>query len=228
MRFLSWNCQGLGSDLTRRNLKILCKKQNPQILFLMKTRQPENVILSWRRNLKFVDHVVVNPVNTGGGLALFWNNEVRVTVEDSSPNFVDTTVCFLSDGFVCKISWFYGSPHINEKNAFWRSMYDRFPLQSAPWLCLGDFNDILWPMEKWGGAIPDQWRMNLFHHFVSSAHLRDLHFQGPEFTWFAMQHGRFTSKKGLTEQWETWPGALHRAELKCFISLRLVLIIDQS
>lgn len=118
MRFLSWNCQGLGSDLTRRNLKILCKKQNPQILFFMETRQPENVILSWRRNLKFVDHVVVNPVNTGGGLALFWNNEVRVTVEDSSPNFVDTTVCFLSDGFVCKISWFYGSPHINEKMPF--------------------------------------------------------------------------------------------------------------
>lgn len=110
MRFLSWNCQGLGSDLTKKHLPKLCKKQNPQILFLMETRQPEDVLLTWRRKLNFTDHIVVNPVNTGGGLALFWNDEVQLSVVDSSPNFVDTLVCFPSVSFVCKISWLYGNP----------------------------------------------------------------------------------------------------------------------
>lgn len=163
----------------------------------METRQPEDVLLTWRRKLNFTDHIVVNPVNTGGGLALFWNDEVQLSVVDSSPNFLDTLVCFPSVSFVCKISWLYGNPHINKKQAFWRSMYSRFSQQSIPWLCLGDFNEILWPQEKWGGNIPENWRMNLFHSFISNGQLRDLHFQGPAFTWFALKHGRVNIKERL-------------------------------
>lgn len=76
-------------------------------------------------------------------------------------------------------------------------MYSRFPQQSIPWLCLGDFNEILWPQEKWGGNAPDNWRMNLLHSFISNGQLRDLHFQGPAFTWFALKHGRVNIKERL-------------------------------
>lgn len=130
-------------------------------------------------------------------MALFWNDEVQVSVLDSSPNYVDTMVCFLSASFVCKISWLYGNPHINEKQAFWRSMYSRFPHQTILWLCLGDFNEISWHREKWGGLAPDIWRLNLFQSFISNGQLRDLNFQGPAFTWFALKHGRVYIKERL-------------------------------
>lgn len=81
----------------------------------METRQKEDTIKDWERTLKFSDHHVVNPLRTGGGLALFWGDSVQVTIIDSTPNYIDTTVCFLSDAFVCKITWMYGTPHENEK-----------------------------------------------------------------------------------------------------------------
>lgn len=118
MRLISWNCQGLGSSLTGNALQKLCKIQKPQLLFLMETRQPEDFIVSWKRKLKFTKHFVVNSINTDGGLALFWDDSVQITVLDYSPNYVDTMVCFVSIGFVCKITLLYGNPHENAKTAF--------------------------------------------------------------------------------------------------------------
>lgn len=163
----------------------------------METRQPKAVFLSWRRKLKFTDHVVVDPVNTGVDIAHFLNDKVQVSVVNSSPNYIDTLVCFLAANFFCKISWLYGNAHINEKQAFWGSMYSSFPHQSIPWLCLGDFNEILWHREKWGGLAPDIWRLNLFQSFLSNGQLRDLNYQGPAFTWFTLRHGRVFIKMRL-------------------------------
>ncbi|XP_062014434.1 uncharacterized protein LOC133730954 [Rosa rugosa] len=91
----------------------------------------------------------------------------------------------------------YGNPHENEKVAFWRLMYQRFVIHSIPWLVIGDFNEILDCSEKWGGDCPSQWRLKLFHEFVSGRQLRDLHYNGPEFTWFAIRHGRVFMKERL-------------------------------
>lgn len=163
----------------------------------METRQQEDTMKDWKRQLKFTDHHVVNPIRTGGGLALFWGDSVQVTILDSTPNYVDTAVCFISDAFVCKITWIYGNPHENEKKAFWRLMYQRFVTQTQPWLVIGDFNEVLESSEKWGGDIPSLWRINLFRDFLSGRQLRDLHFQGPDFTWFAMRYGRVYIKERL-------------------------------
>lgn len=67
-------------------------------------------------------------------------------------------------------------------------------LQTLIW---GNFRGILWSHEKWGGAAPDKWRLKLFQNFISNAHLRDLHFQGPDFTWFAMRNGIVYLKERL-------------------------------
>lgn len=104
MRMLSWNSQGLGSSLTGKALWKLCQIQKPEILFLIETCQKEDTIKDWERQLKFSDHHVVNPLRTGGGLAPFWGDSVQVTIIESTPNYIDTTVYFLSDAFVCKIT----------------------------------------------------------------------------------------------------------------------------
>lgn len=104
MRLLSWNCQGLGSILTGKALKRLKRKYDPDMLFLMETKQSEEIISKWQTNLNFVDHFVVNPVGLSGGLALLWKDSVSVDVPSSSKNFIDSTVTFVAEGFHCKIS----------------------------------------------------------------------------------------------------------------------------
>ncbi|XP_062014406.1 uncharacterized protein LOC133730919 [Rosa rugosa] len=198
MRLLSWNCQGLGADLTGKHLKRLIKRNSPSMLFLMETRQNESTILSWKKTLNF-DHVyVVDPVGqSSGGLALFWDNSVQVSSITSTHNYISTSVLSVADSFLCNISWMYGNPHSNQKNAFWRSVYTAFSPRLIPWLCLGDFNEILWLHEKWGGLPQPRWRLNLFREFLSHTELSDLQFQGPDYTWFCTQHGRIVIKERL-------------------------------
>lgn len=52
-------------------------------------------------------------------------------------------------------------------------------------------------MKKWGGYTPHQWRMNLFHNFLAHTELRDLHFQGPCFTWYRLRNNQVDLKERL-------------------------------
>ncbi|XP_062020902.1 uncharacterized protein LOC133737340 [Rosa rugosa] len=121
---------------------------SPSMLFLMETYQHESTILSWKKKLNF-DHVfVVDPAGqSSGGLALFWDNSVKVSSITSTHNW--------------------------------------------------DFNEILWLHEKWGGLPQPRWRLNLFREFLSHTELSDLHFQGPDYTWFCIQNGRVVIKERL-------------------------------
>lgn len=57
-------------------------------------------------------------------------------------------------------------------------MFNQFPIQSQPWLLIGDFNEILDSHEKWGGDSPAPWRIILFREFLRGRQLRDLHSNG--------------------------------------------------
>lgn len=52
-----------------------------------------------------------------------------------------------------------------------------------PWLCVGDFNEILWYAEKRGGHMRTNANMVLFRDTLHSCNLIDLGFEGPPFTW---------------------------------------------
>ncbi|XP_061999626.1 uncharacterized protein LOC133717017 [Rosa rugosa] len=198
MRLLSWNCQGLGAALTGKSLRRLVKRHSPSMLFLMETRQQESVLKFWMRQLCFDHYFVVDPTdNGGGGLALFWDNSVQVSSIIGTVNYINTSLYFISENFHCNVSWLYGNPHVNQKSVFWRSLYTVFSPHVLPWLCLGDFNEIMWLHEKWGGLPQPRWRINLFKDFLNHAHLSDLLFQGPDYTWYCFQHGKVVIKERL-------------------------------
>lgn len=53
----------------------------------------------------------------------------------------------------------------------------------GPWLCTGDFNEILWSIEKKGGQMRTSMNMSLFRDTLRSCNLCDLGFTGCPFTW---------------------------------------------
>lgn len=59
----------------------------------------------------------------------------------------------------------------------------------APWSVLGDFNDILRPDEKSGGAAPSRSRMRKFRECVDHCNLIDLGFSGQKYTWSNKRQG---------------------------------------
>ena len=99
MKIIAWNCQGMGSSLTEKALRRLIRKYDPEILFIMETHQKKKRISFWKRQLKFDQCVVVNPINTSsGGLALFWKSSAQVSVIESNANVIDTLVYFTNEG----------------------------------------------------------------------------------------------------------------------------------
>lgn len=64
MAMLCWNCQGLGNPLTVRELWALVARERPTLVFLMETKQPDEVILRHRRKLHFLDSFTIAPLGT--------------------------------------------------------------------------------------------------------------------------------------------------------------------
>ncbi|KAK9901016.1 hypothetical protein M0R45_002309 [Rubus argutus] len=63
---------------------------------------------------------------------------------------MDTIITVRSDGTVVRPSWFYGPPYCTDKADFWESVKHLNNNDSCPWICVGDFNEILNCSEKEG------------------------------------------------------------------------------
>ena len=55
--------------------------------------------------------------------------------------------------------------------------------EDVPWLCAGDFNEILYQHEKEGGVLRPQAQMDRFREALVDCELQDLGFEGDVYTW---------------------------------------------
>ena len=81
---------------------------------------------------------------------MYWSNSINLNVESYSKNHIDAII---NKG--ARDAWrfigFYGKPVTHLKHESWsklRQLNSRFNL---PWLCAGDFNEIMKSNEKHGG-----------------------------------------------------------------------------
>lgn len=122
MNILAWNCQGLGAALTVRNLKEECFRIKPQIVFLMETKQKARVVRKVRRRCGFGEEWLIDPVGQSGGLALWWNDSVKVNILFSSPNVINTLVEAVELDSPRYISFIYGPPDEVDRNLCWQEI----------------------------------------------------------------------------------------------------------
>ncbi|KAH9768542.1 reverse transcriptase domain-containing protein [Citrus sinensis] len=54
---------------------------------------------------------------------------------------------------------------------------------SLPWVCIGDFNDLIHLREKWGKHVHPNWKLHGFQEAVADSGLFDLGMSGYQFTW---------------------------------------------
>uniref|UniRef100_A0A7N2KYU2 Endonuclease/exonuclease/phosphatase domain-containing protein n=1 Tax=Quercus lobata TaxID=97700 RepID=A0A7N2KYU2_QUELO len=119
----------------------------------------------WRTQARF---------GRSGGLALLWRRDVKVEIQGYLGSYIDAIVTNLELEFKWRITGFYGHPETHRRRESWdilRSLNRQYQL---PWLCFGDFNEIVSMEEKFGGARRSQRQMNDFreaiHHYSTSDH----------------------------------------------------------
>ncbi|KAK4284321.1 hypothetical protein QN277_001173 [Acacia crassicarpa] len=183
MNALAWNCQGLGVALTVQNLKEECFRKKPLIVFLMETKQKAKYVRKIRHRCGFHEDWVVDPVGCSGGLAIWWVDSVKVDILFSSTNIIHTRISSSVVDVPDLISFIYGPPIEEDRKLCWQEITRISRNINEPWLCLGDFNEILSQFEKCGGQ-PRAWRRILnFKCFIAGCDLDDLGFNGARYTW---------------------------------------------
>jgi hypothetical protein len=92
------------------------------------------------------------------------------------------------DAFTWRFTGIYGEPKVEERAKTWRLLRTLKHQNDKPWLCVGDFNEILFAWEKEGGVPKPQAQMDNFKMALEDCGLRDLGYVGDTFTWRNHSH----------------------------------------
>lgn len=190
MRILSWNCGGLGKPSAVRALKKLLRNTCPDVVFLMETKlsQSDKKAMSTLSfgplSNVFMVNCTLSNSNRSGGLALIWNNDVKITILDANKMMIDEYITSCNTNHNWYATGYYGSPYHNAKHLTCESINNLYnSRKNDSWLIFGDFNLVLNHSEKLGGADLDAPLTNLFNNTLNNCDLTDLGFIGYKYTW---------------------------------------------
>ncbi|XP_042942656.1 uncharacterized protein LOC122276824 [Carya illinoinensis] len=184
MKLLSWNVHGLGNPRGIRTLCDLIKKEALDIVFLQETRLQVCDFDSCKFKLGFSNCLVVSIEGRSGGIALLWGRDINLTILNYSKYHIDA--CVTVDGISTDkffLTGVYGHPNHSLRHRTWDLICSLCRQVDEAWLVFGDFNEILYQHEKWGGRDRLERQMLAFRQVVNDCSLRDIGFRGPKYTW---------------------------------------------
>jgi exonuclease III len=188
-----WNGRGLGNDPAVRGLLNFKRKVNPDVLFLAETKLREREIEKFRWLLEMPHMCLKNPEGRSRGVAMLWKRSVQVSLRSFGRRHIDVDIR-REDGTMWRMTGVYGESHGDRKPETWRLLrtLKQQHQDGRPWLCLGDFNEILSNSEKAGGLARPQVCMDNFRNALQTCELVDLGFEGDLYTW--RNHSRDAEK----------------------------------
>ena len=161
MKTISWNCRGIGNPATARELRDLAKAYAPSILFIMKTQIDKYRVENLRYSLGFDSSFAIKSSGRIGGLGLFWKNDVSLDVKKYSKYHIDTIVTE-NGKEPWRMSFIYGEPNRSLRYRTWDIMKQMRSDTDLPWICIGDFNEILRREEQLGPNSREEYLMEGF------------------------------------------------------------------
>ncbi|KAJ1295891.1 hypothetical protein BS78_01G257900 [Paspalum vaginatum] len=112
-----------------------------------------------------------------GGLALYWSNEHCVCLQSLCSNFIDLHIKEAL-GIIWRATFVYGEPKTEHRHVFWDRMHFLRAQWEGPWVCIGDFNEVLCSEEHLGPSNRGENQMRLFRECLEDCQLVDLGFAG--------------------------------------------------
>jgi endonuclease/exonuclease/phosphatase family metal-dependent hydrolase len=140
---------------------------------------------------------MVDSVGRSGGLILMWRDDIRVVIQNYSRRHINAIISMGLDGEEWKFSGFYGHPEVARRKESWALMRHLACFNPTPWLCLGDFNEIVNLTKIRGAAYKTRRQMREFEETVEDCQLSDLGFIGHKYTWSNGRKGNALTKERL-------------------------------
>jgi hypothetical protein len=115
-------------------------------------------------------------------------------------------------GFQWRFTGIYGEPRVDKREETWKLLLTLHMQEKLPWVCIGDFNIILYSFENQGGKPKPQSQMECFRNALSYCNLNNIGFEGDIFIWcnnnFRVEgyiHGRLDSAVANPEWCARYP-----------------------
>lgn len=146
----------------------------------------------------FPHGVGVGAFGHGGGLALLWKEDVCVKLQSYDKLHIDVMVIDpILGANLWRFTGFYGEARRELRYRSWDLMHFLNDQSEGPWICVGDFNEILDAREQFGGLTRLERQMDGFREAVNSCGFTDLGFLGLPYTWDNRQEGAHNIKVRL-------------------------------
>ncbi|KAK3187899.1 hypothetical protein Dsin_027460 [Dipteronia sinensis] len=188
IKIFSWNAWGLGNARAFNVLLTHKREANPELMLLMEPRCDHSKLEKWRVKLGFSSKLVVNSVGNSGRLCLFWSDTVVVELLSFSLAHIDVKVRSGGDRY-WRFTGFYGHLDHDQMVHSWTILRRIAGMLEWLWVCIRDFNEILYDFEKLGGLQKNQRHVAAFREALEDCDLDDMVFIGPKFTRCNKQKG---------------------------------------
>ena len=189
MNTLAWNCRGLGISRTVQELCNFVKLYRPKLVFLSETRMSANRSKNLRWKLSLKHCLALDSDGLSGGLVLFWDEHISVTLLSQGQRYIDVLVYEDPNAAPWRATFIYGEPRVENR----RNMWDRLRLLcgawTGPWMVIGDFNEAMWQYEHFSKTPRAERQMIDFREVLSHCDLHDLGFSGLPWTYNNNQGG---------------------------------------
>ncbi|KAK8351680.1 hypothetical protein V6Z11_A05G048900 [Gossypium hirsutum] len=196
MKFLSWNCRGVGNPATVRELKQLLVANVPDIVFLCETKINSNGFHRIRSLCRMEGCLAMDSDGKSGGLALLWRDGINVSIQNYSKFHIDSLVR-LEDDVVLRFTGFYGQSDPSSRLQAWNMLRRVHCSVNEGWIIGGDFNAILNDSEKEGGQRKPNVLMEEFSNILEELKLVDVKPCNGWFTWTNNREGDRLVKEKL-------------------------------
>ena len=160
----------------------MVRSKGPNILFLMETKLLVNEMIPIRDELGYRSMLAVPSVRRSGGLALLWKDDVTINTQTYYLNHIDAKI-MVSPQVEGHLTGVYGHLKDQRNKETWALLWHLHSRASMPWVCIGDFNEILSSDEKSGGVPKPLGPMQDIWSTLLHCDLVDLGYQGYKYTW---------------------------------------------
>jgi hypothetical protein len=180
-------CRGAGGPWKIQFLRNILRSSRAGIAFISETKSSANKSANLLTLVHDFSVYVVPSTGLSGGLWLLWSHDVDLQIIESSRYYIFAIIKD-SDQTRWVLGVIYGDASHKENRPLWNKIQQYANDPSYPFRCLGDFNAISNPSEKFGGSPTLNSNNRAFRDMLLQADLVDLGYSGPAFTWTNSQY----------------------------------------
>ena len=150
---------------------------------MVETKLLEDAMKGKKYEVGFTQGLIVPSDGKSEGLALLWKQDLNVSVKGYSRWYIDAIVDTKSDVGTWRFTGFYDQPGTSKRYESWAQLKELSQKCNMPWICVGDFNEVLKSYEKSGGIERPAWQIRSFKETLDAYDLCDLGYIGQWYTW---------------------------------------------